>query len=153
MPKPKRVQAALIDDDETAKVTGFIQLQQEPQYNDEIISQPVQIGKGSSVADFSGEGGSSADDDMFRNAVRIVVEGRKASTSLLQRRLGIGYGRAARLMDEMEEQGIIGSADGNKPRDVLVRSVDEAFGGGGGGAPAEEAVEEVPSPPVRRIQL
>jgi len=132
MPKPKRVQAALIDDEETAKVTGFIQQQQEPQYNDEIISQPVNLGgKGSTVADLGGEGGGG-DEDMLRDAVRVVIEGRKASTSLLQRRLRIGYGRAARLIEEMEERGIISSADGNRPREVLVRSLDEVFGGGGG---------------------
>ena len=75
--------------------------------------------------------GSNADEDMFRDAVRVVIESRKASTSLLQRRLRIGYGRAARLMEEMEEQGIIGAADGSRPRDVLVSSLDQVFGGGG----------------------
>lgn len=130
MPKPKRVQAALIDDEETIKVTGFIQEQRAPQYNDEIISQPVNLGgKGSVVADMGGEGGGG-DEDMLRDAVRVVIEGRKASTSLLQRRLRIGYGRAARLIEEMEERGIISSADGNRPREVLVRSLDEVFGGG-----------------------
>lgn len=147
MPKPKRVQAALIDDDETAKVTAFIQLQRQPEYNDDIISQPVQIGKGSNVMDFGGEGGS-ADEDMLRDAVRVVIEGRKASTSLLQRRLRIGYGRAARLIEEMEEQGIISAADGNRPREVLVRSVDEVFGGGAGDDSASD--ESGPSQPPQR---
>jgi S-DNA-T family DNA segregation ATPase FtsK/SpoIIIE len=145
MPKPKRVQAALIDDDETAKVTAFIQQQQAPEYNDDIISQPVQIGgKGGVVADAGG--GDGGDEDMLRDAVRVVIEGRKASTSLLQRRLRIGYGRAARLIEEMEERGIISSADGNRPREVLVRSVDEVFGGGAG---VEEAAEPPEQPPVR----
>jgi S-DNA-T family DNA segregation ATPase FtsK/SpoIIIE len=67
---------------------------------------------------------------MFRDAVRVVIENRKASTSLLQRRLRIGYGRAARIMEQMEEQGIIGHADGSRPREVLVSSVDDVFGGG-----------------------
>lgn len=71
--------------------------------------------------DFGGEGG----DDMFRDAVRVVVEARKASTSLLQRKLRIGYSRAARIIEEMEEQGIIGAADGSRPRDVLITSMDE----------------------------
>jgi S-DNA-T family DNA segregation ATPase FtsK/SpoIIIE len=70
---------------------------------------------------------------MFRDAVKVVIENRKASTSLLQRRLRIGYGRAARIMEQMEEQGIIGHADGSRPRDVLVSSVDEVFGGGAAG--------------------
>jgi len=126
MPKPKRVQAALIEDAETAKVTDFIREQRPPQYDDEIISQPVQIGKGGIVADGGGDG---SDDDMFKDAVRVVIESRKASTSLLQRKLRIGYGRAARLMEEMEEQGIIGQADGSRPREVLVHSLDDVFGG------------------------
>lgn len=156
MPKPIRVQAAFIDDDETSKVTGFIQLQKAPEYNEEIISQPVQIGKGSNVMDFGGggEGGSSADEDMLRDAVRVVIEGRKASTSLLQRRLRIGYGRAARLIEEMEEQGIISAADGNRPREVLVRSVDEVFGGGGAADDAggdDGGAQAPPQPPQRPL--
>lgn len=129
MPKPKRVQGAFISDEETNKVTDFIRMQRPPEYDDEIISQPVQLnGRGGVVADY---GGQDADDDMYKDAVRAVIEGRKASTSLLQRRLRIGYGRAARLIETMEEQGIISSADGNRPREVLVRSLDEVFGGGG----------------------
>ncbi len=126
MPKPKRVQGALITDDETNKVTDFIRMQRPPQYDEEVISQPVQLnGKGGVVADMSGSG---SDDDMFKDAVRCVIEGRKASTSLLQRRLRIGYGRAARLIEEMEEQGIVGPADGARPREVLVSSLEEVFG-------------------------
>ncbi|MGH7157795.1 MAG: DNA translocase FtsK 4TM domain-containing protein [Candidatus Saccharimonadales bacterium] len=126
MPKPKRVQGAFIDEPETAKITDFIRAQRPPQYDDEIISQPVQLnGKGGVVADMAGGGGS--DDDMFQDAVRCVIEGRKASTSLLQRRLRIGYGRAARLIEEMEEQGIVGPADGARPREVLVSSLEEVF--------------------------
>ena len=129
MPKPKRVQAALIEDDETVKVMEFIREQREAQYDDEVVSQPVMLnGKGGVVADY---GGSDPDDDMFKDAVRAVIEQRKASTSLLQRKLRIGYGRAARIIEQMEEQGIIGQADGSRPREVLVSSVDEVFGGGG----------------------
>jgi S-DNA-T family DNA segregation ATPase FtsK/SpoIIIE len=140
MPKPKRVQAAFIEDDETVKVTDFIREQRPPQYDDEVISQPVQLnGKGGVVADMGG--GSEADDDMWKDAVQVVIEGGKASTSLLQRRLRIGYGRAARLIETMEEQGIVGPADGSRPREVLVRSMDEVFGGGG--APADTGSDEV----------
>lgn len=127
MPKPIRVQGAFIDDGETMKVTDFLREQREPQYDDEVVSMPVQLnGKGGIVAEHSV--GSDADDDMWHDAVRVVIEGGKASTSLLQRRLRIGYGRASRLIDMMEEQGIIGAADGSRPREVLVRSMDEAFG-------------------------
>ncbi len=130
MPKPKRVQGALISDEETIKVTDFIRMQRPPEYNDEIISQPVQLnGRGGVVADY---GANDADDDMWRDAVRVVIEGHKASTSLLQRRLRIGYGRAARLIETMEEQGIVGPADGSRPREVLVSSLDEVFNQDGG---------------------
>ncbi len=142
MPKPKRVQGAFISDDETAKITDFIRIQRPPQYDDEVTSQPVQLnGKGGIVADMSG---NDADDDMWRDAVRVVIEGRKASTSLLQRRLRIGYGRAARLIETMEEQGIVGPADGARPREVLVSSLDEVFGGYDSG-------DEGPQP--NRIQM
>lgn len=129
MPKPMRVQAAFISDEETMKVTDFIRMQREPQYDDEVVSQPVQLnGKGGIVADASM---SDADDDLWRDAVKVVIDGGKASTSMLQRRLRIGYGRASRLIETMEEQGIIGPADGSRPRDVLVSSIDDVFGGGG----------------------
>lgn len=144
MPKPKRVQAAFITDDETEKVTRFITEQRAPNYNDEVVSQPVVIGKGGVVADMGGADGG-ADDDMFRDAVRVVIENKKASTSLLQRRLRIGYGRAARLIEEMEEQGIIGQADGSRPREVLVSSLDQVFGGGDAmdAAGGDEPIQDV----------
>jgi len=138
MPKPKRVQAALIEDAETGKITDFIRMQRPPQYDDEVVTQPVMLGggkNGSAVADY---GGSDPDDDMFRDAVRVVIENKKASTSLLQRRLRIGYGRAARVMEEMEERGIIGAADGSRPREVLVSSLDDVFGGDGDDAALPE---------------
>ncbi len=137
MPKPKRVQGALIEIDEVQKVTDFLRMQRGPQYDDEVISQPVQIGKGGVVSDY---GANDADDDMWRDAVQVVIEGRKASTSLLQRRLRVGYARAARLIETMEEQGIVGPADGSRPREVLVQNMDEVFG-----APAAEEPHEGPS--------
>jgi len=141
MAKPKRVQGALIEKGEVIKVTQFIKDQRAPNYNDEVVSQPVQLdGKGGVVADMGGPSG--ADEDMFRDAVRVVIENKKASTSLLQRRLRIGYGRAARLIEEMEEQGIIGQADGSRPREVLVSSLDQVFGGGDGAA--EDAPQTIP---------
>ena len=122
MPKPRRIQGAWVMDQEVAKITDHLRMQSKPQYNDEIISQQVQLnGKGGVVMDFDHEGG----DDMFRDAVAVVIQNRKASTSLLQRKLRVGYSRAARIMEEMEEQGIIGPADGARPRDVLISSMDE----------------------------
>lgn len=139
MPKPKRVQGAFITENETHKVVDFIRMQRPPSYDEDVVSQPVQLnGKGGVVADIGSGGG--ADDDMFRDAVHVVIENRKASTSLLQRRLRIGYGRAARLIEQMEEQGIIGQADGSRPREVLVSSMDDVFSDGGESADASDAV-------------
>ncbi len=129
MSKPKRIQGAWVTDDEVNKITDHLRMQRPPQYDDEIVAQPVQLnGKGGVVMDFDGGG----NDDMFKDAVRVVIENRKASTSLLQRRLRIGYGRAARIIEEMEEQGIIGPADGARPREVLISSIDDVFGGDAG---------------------
>jgi S-DNA-T family DNA segregation ATPase FtsK/SpoIIIE len=116
MNRPIRIQGALITGDETNKLTDFLRGQRPPQYDDEVVSQPVQLnGRGSIIA---GTDGNDQDDDMWKDAVRVVIDNRKASTSLLQRKLRV---------DQMEEQGIIGPADGAKPRDVLVNSVDEVF--------------------------
>ena len=125
MPKPKRIQGAWVMDQEVAKITDHLRMQSAPQYNDEIISQPVHLnGKGGVVMDFDHEGG----DDMFRDAVQVVLQNHKASTSLLQRKLRVGYSRAARIMEEMEEQGIIGPADGARPREVLISSMSDLDG-------------------------
>jgi len=122
MSKPKRIQGAWVMDGEVIKITDHLRMQSAPQYNDEIISQPVQLdGKGGVVMDMNHEGG----DDMYNDALRVVVESKKASTSLLQRRLRIGYARAARIIEEMEEQGVIGAADGARPREVLISSLDD----------------------------
>ena len=120
--KPKRIQGAFVGDDEVVKVTDHLRMQRPPEYDPEIIAQPVQLnGKGGVVMDFDGGG----DDDMFKDAVRVVCESGKASASLLQRRLRVGYARAARLIETMEEQGIVGPADGARPRDVLISSPDD----------------------------
>jgi S-DNA-T family DNA segregation ATPase FtsK/SpoIIIE len=127
MSKPKRIQGAWVTDEEVVKITDHLRMQSPPQYNDEVVSQPVTLnGRGGVVMDFDGGG----DDDMYRDAVRVVIESGKASASLLQRRLRVGYARAARLVEQMEEQGIIGPADGARPRDVLVSSFDDVFSSG-----------------------
>lgn len=120
-------------------------MQRPPQYDDEVVSQPVVLnGKGGIVPDNAHN--ADSDDDMFRDAVRVVIENRKASTSLLQRRLRIGYGRASRLIDEMEDQGIVGSADGSKPRDVLVTGMSDVFSSPTGSAVQDDenaALDEI----------
>jgi S-DNA-T family DNA segregation ATPase FtsK/SpoIIIE len=132
-PKPRRIQAAWVDDPEVFKIVAQVKEQRPPEYNDEVVAQPVQMnGKGGVVFD---DGGDS-DDDLYNEAVAAVMAQGKASASLLQRRLRIGYGRAARLMEEMEEKGVIGPADGSRPRDVLVS-------GAGGMSSGDEGDEEI----------
>ncbi len=122
MSKPKRIQGAWVTEEEVLKITTHLHLQSPPQYNDEVVAQPVQLnGKGGVVMDFD----SGSDDTMYNDALRVVVDSKKASASLLQRRLRVGYARAARLIETMEDQGIIGPADGARPREVLISSLDE----------------------------
>jgi S-DNA-T family DNA segregation ATPase FtsK/SpoIIIE len=144
MPKPKRIQGSFISDAEMKKVADFIREQRLPEYDEEVVSQPVQLGKGRSIT--MDAGNADADDELWQDAVSVVVEGRKASTSLLQRRLRIGYARAARLIEAMEEQGIVGPADGSRPREVLISSLDEAFGGSQT-AEQEDVYDDMPDEP------
>ncbi|HET7827773.1 MAG TPA: DNA translocase FtsK [Candidatus Saccharimonadales bacterium] len=126
IPRPVRIQGALITSDETNKVADFLRGQRPPNYDNEVISQPVQLGKGGVIASTDAGGD---DDETLHDAVGVVVAAGKASTSLLQRKLRVGYGRASRLMDIMEERGIIAMSDGtNRPREVLVSSADDVFG-------------------------
>lgn len=128
MGKPVRIQGAWVTDDELVKITNHLKEQSPPQYNDEVVSQPVQLnGKGGVVMDFD----SSNEDSVYKDAVQCVISSGKASASLLQRRLRVGYARAARLIEDMENQGIIGPADGARPREVLISSMDELSSGGG----------------------
>jgi S-DNA-T family DNA segregation ATPase FtsK/SpoIIIE len=130
--KPRRIQGVFVDEKETKAVTDYLRSARAPQYNDEVLAQKVSIGKGG-----SGGGGDygEPDDDMFDEAAEAVFRAGKASASMLQRRLRIGYARAARLLDLLEERGIIGPADGARPRDVLISSLDQI--GNAGGGPAE----------------
>ncbi len=122
MSKPKRIQGAWVTETEVQKITDHLRMQSPPQYNDEVVSLPVQLnGKGGVVMDFD----SNNDDDLYKDAVKVVIDSGKASTSLLQRRLRIGYSRAARIIENMEDQGIIGPADGSRPREVLISSADD----------------------------
>lgn len=126
MSKPIRVQGALVTDNEITKVTEHLCRQSSPQYNDDVISQKVQIGgRGGSVNDFD-SGGS--EDPVFLEAVQATINNGKASASYLQRRFRLGYSRASRLIDAMEEKGIVGPADGQRPREILISSIDEING-------------------------
>ncbi|MEX0749077.1 MAG: DNA translocase FtsK 4TM domain-containing protein [Candidatus Saccharimonadales bacterium] len=122
--KPRRNQGVFISEQEVRKVTDFLREARPPQYNDEVLNQKVKLGGGANALGDIGDG----DDDLFMDAAKLVIESGKASASLLQRRLRVGYSRAARLIDMLEEQGIVSGPDGSRPRDVLVRDVSEIMG-------------------------
>jgi S-DNA-T family DNA segregation ATPase FtsK/SpoIIIE len=117
-----RLHAAFVTEKEIAAVVEFWKAQGLAEYQQQFLDPPK--GEREAGAEGSGEPGADdepEDDPMFGDAVKLVVEFGKASTSLLQRRLRIGYGRAAHLIDLMEQDGIVGAADGPKPREVLKR--------------------------------
>jgi S-DNA-T family DNA segregation ATPase FtsK/SpoIIIE len=122
--KPRRIQGVYIDEKETKAITDYLRQARSPQYNDEVLAQKVSIGGGRSGGGGGGDMGEP-DDDMFDDAAEAVFRAGKASASMLQRRLRVGYARAARLLDLLEERGIIGPADGARPRDVLISSLDQ----------------------------
>ncbi|PLR94779.1 DNA translocase FtsK [Bacillus sp. T33-2] len=111
--KPVRVQGAFLSDEEVEEVVDFVIGQQKAQYQEEMIPEDA--------PELTGE----VDDDLYEEAVDLIVEMQTASVSMLQRRFRIGYTRAARLIDEMETRGIVGPYEGSKPRSVLVAKTDE----------------------------
>jgi DNA segregation ATPase FtsK/SpoIIIE, S-DNA-T family len=114
-----RLHAPFVTEKEIAAVVEFWRAQGTAEYEQKFLEAPKEEREGVAVGD--GEAGSDESDPLFADAVRLVIEFGKASTSLLQRRLRIGYGRAAHLIDLMERDGIVGAADGPKPREVLKR--------------------------------
>lgn len=108
--KPERIQGAYIDVNEVERVVDFVKKQQDPDYDDEMI--PNQ-GEESSLED-------NDEDEYYKQAVEFVREKQSASVSMLQRRFRIGYNRAARIVEEMENRGIVGPSEGSKPRKVLI---------------------------------
>ena len=120
--KPTRIQGTFVRDEEISRVLDFIKSSATVQYDEAMIEamekHAIQDGKkGSSSADSDEDSDS---DPMFKQAVEVVIDAGQASTSLLQRRCKLGYARAARIMDEMEQKGVIGPYEGAKPRAVLI---------------------------------
>ncbi|HEY5214859.1 MAG TPA: DNA translocase FtsK, partial [Acidobacteriaceae bacterium] len=111
----QRLHAPFVTEKEISAVTEFWRAQGEAEYVHGFLEGPKDEKAGDGISD----GESSEDDALFDDAVRLVFEFGKASTSLLQRRLRIGYGRAAHLIDMMERDGLVGPADGSKPREIL----------------------------------
>jgi len=123
---PNRVQGAFVSDGELERVISFVRKNNDPvQYNQAFMDQ-IEIemaraqnnGKKADIDDFADEGDGN-EDPKFVEAVKLAIETQKVATSLLQRRLGVGYGRAAKIIDRMEELGLVSAPDGNKPRQIL----------------------------------
>jgi S-DNA-T family DNA segregation ATPase FtsK/SpoIIIE len=139
-PKPKRVQGVFVSESEVKRVVKSIksQLEGEVEYDEEIIA-PQKIsfgGRGTGAGALSGD---DEGDELYDEAKDTVLKSGKASASLLQRRLRVGYARAARLLDILEANGVIGPADGSKPREILVD-----VPAGQNGAPADVQYEDEP---------
>jgi S-DNA-T family DNA segregation ATPase FtsK/SpoIIIE len=111
--KLARIQATLVSDKEIERVMNFIKEQAEPVYDEEIFKEQ-----------HKGSFGSGEKDELYDQAVRVIMESNQASVSILQRRMRLGYTRAARIIDTMEQDGLIGPFEGSKPRRILVNRED-----------------------------
>ena len=148
--KPKRVQGCFITDNEVQDVVTFIKDSSEAEYSDSVMAEidkkAAESGKSGSGSSGStaAETESSDGDEMLPAAVDVILETGQASVSMLQRRLKLGYARAARIMDEMEERGIVGPFEGSKPRQLLITR--EQWQAIKDGAPisSEPVEEEIP---------
>ena len=124
-PKPMRVQGCYASEEEIERVTGYIKKSSKAEYNAEIEESIKRIAT-EEIAQGKKSGGNDADEDngeydaKIEEAIQCVIEAGQASTSLVQRRLKVGYARAGRMIDEMEQLGIVGPHQGSKPRDVLM---------------------------------
>lgn len=122
--KPQRIQGCYVSEDEINAVVEMLKEQGEPEYHSEILKTNL-ITLGASSPDASG-GSCGSDDPLIWEAAEMVVESGLGSTSNIQRRLKVGYSRAGRIMDQLEEKGVVGPANGSKPREVLVDLVELA---------------------------
>lgn len=124
MSKPRRIQSPFLSENEVKKVASFLT----KSYEDELPSEiDLTEAKGDNSLFAATIDDGDDEDDLYDDAYHVVLEAGKASTSYLQRKLRVGYARAARLMDMLEERGVIGPADGSKPREVLVGANDDAY--------------------------
>lgn len=122
--KPTRIQGAFVSDKEIHQLIDFLKKQGvQPQYTEEVTTMPVGRGKGKGSTFIAPNGEDR--DQLFEDAIRLITQFNNASASFLQRKLSVGYARAARILDELQQAGIVGAADGSKPRDILIRSAEE----------------------------
>lgn len=119
MSKPVRIQGVYVSSKEIERVTNRIKLTREPEYDESITSSEIARANVAGLPPTKG-GSNGGNDPLYENALAVVVDSRKASASLLQRRLEIGYARAARILDEMEANGVIGPVRGAKAREIYV---------------------------------
>lgn len=130
--KPTRIQGAFISEQDVKRLTNFIKSRGVAvEYTTEVVEQQVNIkGRGSIGGSLHGAGsGENGKDDFFEQAVRIVCQYDRASSSLLQRKLQVGFNRAARILEQLEDAGVVGPGDGSKPREVLVSDPDTFLAG------------------------
>lgn len=119
--KPSRIQGTYVSEHEVNKVVDFLKSKNVPvEYTEEVTKQSLTGWKRGGV-----QGIGDGRDQLFEDALRLICQHDKASASLLQRRLSVGYARAARILDQLEAAGVIGPGEGSKPRDVLVKNADE----------------------------
>ncbi len=121
--KPMRIQGSYVSTAEIRAVVKFLKDNESAEYDDEVlegIEKNIPVPKGEKPQGADIDTGAPKSDDMFEEAMRIVVETKTASTSFLQRKLSLGYARAARIMDDLENAGVVGPAVGAKPRQVLM---------------------------------
>ena len=121
--KPMRIQGCFVSDQEVEEVVAFVKQCGQPEYNQEILDHMERSAQAAEEGGSAGDAGEE-EDELFDEAVEIVVSSGQASVSMLQRRLKLGYSRAARLVDQMEERGIVGPFEGSKPRQVLITKSD-----------------------------
>ena len=121
--KPVRIQGCFVSEEEISKVVSFIKEQAKPDYKQEILSTSTNV-SGSCEANPRVTGAGGDDDPLLWEAAELIVSSGIGSTSNIQRRLKVGYARAGRIVDQLEEKGIVGSANGSKPREVLVDELE-----------------------------
>lgn len=130
-PRPMRLQSAYVSEDEIKRVVDY--LKDQDTHLPDTIDLEEHAGSNDSIFNASVGGGDDSEDELYEDAKAAVIEAGKASTSYIQRKLRVGYSRAARLMDLLEENGVIGPADGSKPREIIM---------GGGTSPVSHSPED-----------
>jgi S-DNA-T family DNA segregation ATPase FtsK/SpoIIIE len=117
-PKPQRIQGAWVSEDEVHAVVEWVRKQREARYHDHVIEEAVQQAA-AAAGDDEGE-----DAELIRQAIELVVRSQLGSTSMLQRKLRVGFARAGRIMDILERKGVVGPSEGSKARAVLMTEDD-----------------------------